>query len=142
MFSQKRMSHSPLNASRLGRSHSLRGPNDTTQSNLNSSIGNKISHNLGLIYNDSILQSYKSPLPIKVNEIITKLKSQDSSHISMTILPNGHACFSYEKKLLIWKLKKSLKVTNYSSRTFDLSETFRIFNRLFNALNCRFHQVA
>ena len=139
MFSQKRMSNSPLNASRLGRSHSLRGPNDTTQSNLNSSVGlNKISHNLGLIYNDSILQSYKSPLPIKVNEIISKLKSQDSSHISMTILPNGHACFSYEKKLLIWKLKKSLKVpiiSFFTKNNFFISKKSSFFVRLSNALN-------
>lgn len=112
MFTQKRMSNSPLNSSRISRSHSLKGQNDLSSPNLNgSSIGlNKISLNLGLIYNDSILQSYKSPLPIKVNEIISKLKSQDTSQISVTILSNGHVCFAYEKKLLVWKLKKSLKV--------------------------------
>lgn len=118
MFTQKRMSNSPLNASRLSRSHSLKVQNDPSQPNLNTSIGlNRISHNLGLIYNDSILQSYKSPLPIKVNEIIAKLKSQENAHISVTMLPNGHVCFSYDKKLLVWKLKKSLKTL----QCFELS---------------------
>ncbi len=111
MFSQKRMSNSPLNASRLSRSQSLKCQNDPSSPNLNGSTVGKISLNLGLIYNDSILQSYKSPLPIKVNEIIAKIKSQESSQISVTVLSNGHCCFSYEKKLLVWKLKKSLKVT-------------------------------
>ena len=126
MFTQKRMSNSPLNASRLSRSHSLKGPNDPSQSNLNTTGGlNRISHNLGLIYNDSILQSYKSPLPIKVNEIISKLKSQDSSQISVTMLPNGHVCFSYEKKLLVWKLKKSLKVSIHL-KNFNKSKSYKI----------------
>jgi hypothetical protein len=41
---------------------------------LNGSGLKKISLNLGLIYNDTLLQSYKSPLPIKINEIISKIK--------------------------------------------------------------------
>lgn len=114
MFSQKRMSNSPLNASRLSRSHSLKGQNDPSSPNLNNSIGlNKVSLNLGLIYNDSILQSQKSPFPIKINEIIAKLKSQEDVNFSVTILTNGHVCFAYEKKLFLWKMKKSLKVNNY-----------------------------
>ena len=36
----------------------------------------------------------------------------DSSQVSASILPNGHVCFIYERKVYIWKLKKALKVSS------------------------------
>lgn len=108
MFTPKRTID--INSSRVTRSHSLKTKNETTQ-NLNlSGVGmNKLSLNLGLIYNDTLLQSYKSPLPIKINEMISRIKTQDSNEYTVTMLANGHICFAYDKKLYLWKIKKSLK---------------------------------
>jgi hypothetical protein len=84
MFTPKRNIDLNLqNASRVTRSHSLKTKTEIASPNLNGSGLNKISLNLGLIYNDTLLQSYKSPLPIKINEIISKIKSQGKSEKSI-----------------------------------------------------------
>ena len=75
MFTPKRNIDPNLqNASRVTSSHSLKTKTEIASPNLNGSGLNKISLNLGLIYNDTLLRSYKSPLPIKINEIISKIK--------------------------------------------------------------------
>ena len=77
MFTPKRNIDLNLqNTSRVTRSQSLKTKTEVPSPNLNGNGLNKISLNLGLIYNDTLLQSYKSPLPIKINEIISKIKSQ------------------------------------------------------------------
>jgi hypothetical protein len=69
MFTPKRQSNTgtPLSSARVTRSQSLKtkdemSPRVTLSSGLNSS----------LIYTDSLLESYKTPLPIKVSEIVAK----------------------------------------------------------------------
>jgi hypothetical protein len=98
------------NSARVTRSQSLKSKNElfspiiTPSGALNRSLlGNSM-------YNDNILESYKAPLPIKINEIIFQLKSKENVQLIATILNNGHLCLAYEKKLYIWKLKKSFKV--------------------------------
>lgn len=80
MFTPKRtIDLNVQNASRITRSQSLKTKTEVSSPNLNGSGLNKISLNLGLIYNDALLQSYKSPLPIKINEIISKIKYQSTN---------------------------------------------------------------
>ena len=127
MFTPKR--NSTLNApnsAKVTRSQSLKtkheffSPGPSGGLNMSSMLNpnaSRISFSISSIYNDAILESYKAPLPIRINELIFQLKSssagQDlSSQTSATILQNGHVCFVYERKLYIWKLKKSIKVQN------------------------------
>ena len=65
---------------------------------------------MNAIYNDSILESYKAPLPIRVNELIFQLKTRDAASLNATILTNGHVCLVNERKIYVWKLRKSFKV--------------------------------
>ena len=77
MFTPKRtIDLQQSNSARLTRSQSLKLQNEPISPGGNSGGLNKTSLNLGLIYNDCILQSYKAPLPIKVNELIARMKSQ------------------------------------------------------------------
>lgn len=102
------------NSTKVTRSHSLKTKNEFFSPDTGGSLNpsGRISLTMSSIYNDTILESYKTPLPIRINELIFQLKSQDSNKISTTILQNGHVCFVNERKLYIWKLKKSIKV-NY-----------------------------
>jgi hypothetical protein len=120
MFTPKRPSvlsaSSSSSAAKVTRSQSLKAKNEFSPS-LNISSGtpagtlNRISLTMSSIYNDAILESYKAPLPIRVNELIFQLKSKDSNQLNATILTNGHVCLVNEKKLYVWKLKKSFKVS-------------------------------
>jgi hypothetical protein len=83
MFTPKRNTAlSASNSARVTRSQSLKTTNnDFFSPSVNSSgalgsTGGRISLTMSSIYNDSILESYKSPLPIRVNELIFNLKSQ------------------------------------------------------------------
>ncbi len=118
MFTPKRpsvLSASNSSAAKVTRSQSLKTKNEFSPS-LNMSSGtpggtlNRISLTMSAIYNDAILESYKAPLPIRVNELIFQLKSKDSNQLNATILTNGHVCLVNDKKLYVWKLKKSFKV--------------------------------
>ncbi len=82
MFTPKR--NSTLNApnsARVTRSQSLKTKNEFFSPSVNTSgalgsTGARISLTMSSIYNDNILESYKSPLPIRINELIFNLKSQ------------------------------------------------------------------
>ena len=115
MFTPKR--NSTLNApnsARVTRSQSLKTNNEFFSPSLNASglgmtSSGRISLTMSSIYNDINLESYKSSLPIRINELIFNLKSHDSSQLIATILQNGHVCLVSDRKLYIWKLKKSIK---------------------------------
>ena len=116
MFTPKRNStlNAPNSTSKVTRSQSLKTKNEFFSPSVNASgaLGTtgRISLTMSSIYNDAILESYKSPLPIRINELIFNLKSQDSSQIVATVLQNGHVCLVDDRKLYIWRLKKSIKV--------------------------------
>lgn len=114
MFTPKRASAlSTPSSARVTRSQSLKTTNEIFNSSIAASGGvahNRISLTMSSIYNDSILESFKAPLPIKIKELIFNLKSQKSFHLNATILSNGHICLVNDKKLYIWKLKKTFKV--------------------------------
>ena len=79
MFTPKRSSilSTPSSANRVTRSQSLKSKNELFDSSLNASGGvNRYSLSMSSVYNDSILESYKAPLPIKVNELIFQIKSK------------------------------------------------------------------
>lgn len=82
MFTPKRPSVlSTPNSARVTRSQSLKTSNEYFNSTVSASGGgpstlNRISLTMSSIYNDTILESFKAPLPIKVNELIFNLKSQ------------------------------------------------------------------
>lgn len=90
MFTPKRASmlSSPSSA-KVTRSQSLKTKNELFNAAINGSGGasaggaagalNRISLTMSSIYNDTILESYKTPLPIRVNELIFQLKSQGLS---------------------------------------------------------------
>lgn len=103
----------PNSANRVTRSQSLKTRNELFCSpgggSGNTSMANRSILNTSNLYNDAVLESYKSSLPIKVHEIISQLKHQDSSQVSASILPNGHVCFIHDRKVYLWKLKKALK---------------------------------
>ncbi|CAF0780515.1 unnamed protein product [Brachionus calyciflorus] len=114
MFTPKRPSVlSTPSSARVTRSQSLKTSNEFFNSTVSASGGvaahNRISLTMTSIYNDTILESYKAPLPIKIKELIFNLKSQDSLQMNATILSNGHICLVNERKLFIWKLKKTFK---------------------------------
>jgi hypothetical protein len=94
MFTPKRASTlSTPNSAKVTRSQSLKTKNDLFNA-VHASGGlvgmaggggsgsgsgaplSRISLTMNSIYNDAILESYKSPLPIRVNELIFQLKSQ------------------------------------------------------------------
>jgi hypothetical protein len=111
MFTPKRPSVlSTPNSARVTRSQSLK--TNLNESTVHASGGgalNRISLTMSSIYNDSILESYKAPLPIKVNELLFQIKSKDKTQINATLLQNGHVCLNSDRKLFVWKLKKSFK---------------------------------
>lgn len=114
MFTPKRPSVlSTPNSARVTRSQSLKTTNEFFNSSISASGGgahNRISLTMSSIYNDAILESFKAPLPIKIKELIFNLKSQNSFQLNATILSNGHICLVNDRKLYIWKLKKTFKV--------------------------------
>ena len=69
MFTPKRQSNTgtPLGSARVTRSQSLR-----TKDEMSPRVALSSGLNSSLIYTDSLLESYKTPLPIKVSEIIAK----------------------------------------------------------------------
>ena len=70
MFTPKRQSNSsgaPLSSSRVTRSQSLKTKHEMSP---RVSLSNTL--NSSLIYSDSLLESYKTPLPIKVSEMIAQ----------------------------------------------------------------------
>ena len=75
MFTPKRQSNvaTPLSSSRVTRSQSLK-----TKSELRPQVTLSNTLNSSIIYSDSILESYKTPLPIKVSEIIAQATSEGS----------------------------------------------------------------
>jgi hypothetical protein len=107
MFTPKRQSNlaTPLSSSRVTRSQSLK-----TKHEMSPRVSLSSALNSSLIYSDSLLESYKTPLPIKVSEIIAQATPEEVNQFTATLLPNGHVCFTTEKKLYIWKLRKSYKV--------------------------------
>jgi len=111
MFTPKRPSVlSTPNSARVTRSQSLK--TNLNESAVHASGGgalNRISLTMSSIYNDSILESYKAPLPIKVNELLFQIKTKDRTQINATLLQNGHVCLNSDRKLFVWKLKKSFK---------------------------------
>ena len=113
MFTPKRTPIlSSANSARVTRSQSLKTKDEFSPclnvnggSSTPSTNFNRISLNIKSIFNDPILESYKAPLPIRVNELIFQLKSKDSIQFNATILSNGHVCLANDKKIYIWKSK-------------------------------------
>lgn len=146
MFTPKRPSVlSTSSSARVTRSQSLKTTNELFNSSISSSGGahNRISLTMNSIYNDSILESFKAPLPIKIKELIFNLKSQNSLQLNATILSNGHICLVNERKLFIWKLKKTFKVIFFKNKIFKFKLLFfNFFIRIFNAMNFRCHSAS
>ena len=71
------------NSAKVTRSQSLKSKNELFSAAVSASGGvaapGRISLAMNSIYNDSILESYKSSLPIRVNELIFQIKSQGYS---------------------------------------------------------------
>lgn len=73
-------------SAKVTRSQSLKSKNELFSATVSASGGvaagggmaplGRISLTMNSIYNDAILESYKSPLPIRVNELIFQIKSQ------------------------------------------------------------------
>ena len=71
------------NSARVTRSQSLKTRNElfSPAGSGNTSMANRSILNTSNLYNDAVLESYKSSLPIKVHEIISQLKHQGNQII-------------------------------------------------------------
>ena len=129
MFTPKRPSViSTPNSARVTRSQSLKTSFNESVVCASGGIGaagglNRMSLTMSSIYNDSILESYKAPLPIKVNELIFQFKSKDKIHLNATLLQNGHVCLNSDRKMFVWKLKKSFKNIQCNELSLPISKS-------------------
>lgn len=92
MFTPKRnstLSTAGSNSARVTRSQSLKGSNEFMSPgagsgfNTSGSLAQRLPLSMSPIYNDTILESFKAPLPIKVNELIFNLKSSQGIYIEL-----------------------------------------------------------
>jgi hypothetical protein len=105
MFTPKRSTGmTPAGSARVTRSQSLK---TACEQSPRMSFGTTL--NTSLVFNDSLLEPYKTPIPLKITELISQSRPEELNQFNANILSNGHVVFITDKRLYIWKLRKSLK---------------------------------
>jgi nuclear pore complex protein Nup133 len=122
MFTPKRpTSLSGVNSARVTRSQSLKTKSEFAPRLSGIGIGCASPSSANL--NDALTEPYKAPLPIRISEFISQSNQRDTNQFSANILTNGHVCFLTEKKVYMWKLRKSYKNIQCNELSLPLSRS-------------------